>query len=60
MPKKKGRWIKERRPISKYKKTDAQKKIAEAGKEIAMECKGKKGNEFVVCRSSILEKFFGK
>jgi len=60
MAKNKGRWIKERKSISKYPNTEHQKRIAEAGKRVALECKGKKGSEFRFCRIKVMERFFGK
>lgn len=57
---KKGRWIKERKPISPYPKTSQQTKIREAGRRIAEECTGLKGREFYLCRSGILKEVFKK
>jgi len=54
----KGRWIKERKKIKEYPKTEQQIKIAEAGKEIGEECEGKTGEEFSACRCHILAKHF--
>lgn len=60
MVSKKGRWIKPRKPLSNYPATEQQKKIREAGKKIGEECAGKKGTEFNICRTEVLEEFFGK
>ena len=56
----KGRWLKERKPISPYPATEHQKKIAEAGKKISEECTGKKGSEFKLCRYEVLKEIFKK
>lgn len=58
--KKKGRIIKERKPISPYPKTEQQRKVAEAGRKIAEECTGLRGREFYLCRSGILREIFKK
>lgn len=39
-------------------KSEAQKKIGQAGRRIAQECTGFKGAEFQACRSKVLEEFF--
>ena len=54
----KGRWIKERKKIKAYPKTEQQAKIAEAGKEIGEKCEGKEGEDFQLCRCQILSKYF--
>ena len=56
----KGRWLKPRKEISKYPKTEQQEKIAQAGKEIGEKCKGLKEGEFCLCRFQVLEKYFKK
>ena len=53
-------WIKQRKVPEKYRKTEQKSKIAEAGKEISKECKGKKGSEFTSCRHEVLNKLFKK
>ena len=55
---KQGRWIKERKKIKDYPKTEHQEKIAEAGKEIGLECTGKTGDDFRACRCNVLAKYF--
>jgi len=55
---KKGRWIKERKKIKKYPKTEHQEKIAEAGKEIGEKCAGREGENFRDCRCKVLAKYF--
>lgn len=57
---KRGRWIKARKKPSKYPKTQQQMKIEEAGKRIAEECTGRRGREFQLCRSKVLEEIFRK
>lgn len=54
----KGRWIKERKKIKEYPKTEQQIKIAEAGKEIGEKCVGREGEDFQLCRCQILAKYF--
>jgi len=54
----KGRWIKERKKIKEYPKTEQQIKIAEAGKEIGEKCTGLEGEGFQLCRCQILAKYF--
>ena len=54
----KGRWIKQRKKIKEYPKTEQQEKIAEAGKEIGEEFTGKTGDDFSDCRCNILAKYF--
>jgi len=57
---KQGRWLKVRKEVSPYPDTEQQKKIAEAGKRIAEDCTGKKGKEFQLCRSEVLQEMFRK
>jgi len=49
-----GVWVKPRKPISKYPKTDQQKKVKVGGELIRVVCKGKKGTEFRQCRVEVL------
>ena len=42
-----------------YKKTEMQKKIAGAGREVGEKCKGKTGSDFKLCRSDIMRAKFG-
>ena len=51
-------WVKPRKPIAKYPKTDQQKKVEVAGKVVGKLCKGKKKDEFYECRHEILDCFF--
>jgi hypothetical protein len=55
---KEGRWIKARKKPSDYPDTEQQQKIAEAGRRISEECTGKKGKEFQLCRSEVLQEMF--
>lgn len=54
-------WVKVRN-TKKHKggKTAAQSRIAEAGRQVAKECKGKKGSDFTSCRAEVVQKFFHK
>ena len=56
---KNGRWIKPRKTIQHYPRTEQQEKIGKAGEAIGKECKGLKGSEFKVCRSKVLQELFG-
>lgn len=52
---KQGQWVKLRKPMSKYPETPQQKKVKIGGKMISIICKGKKGEEFIACRSLVLK-----
>lgn len=52
-------WTKQRHAPSAYTRTTAQKKVAEAGREMGKECKGKTGSAFKECRSDVMRKHFG-
>jgi hypothetical protein len=49
-----GRWVKVRKTMAKYPETEQQKKVRVGGQLIKILCKGKKGEEFVQCRTSVL------
>lgn len=51
----KGRWVKFRKPIAKYPKTEQQKKVKVGGELIKIVCKGKKGKQFSQCRTLVLK-----
>lgn len=51
----KGAWVKFRRPMSKYPKTEQQKKVEVGGEMIRRACKGKTGKDFIECRSRVLK-----
>jgi len=55
-----GQWFKTRKPPREYPRTPQQEKIAEAGKKVGEECKGKTGSEYVSCRHEVLVEIFGK
>jgi len=42
-----------------YPKTPQQRKVAEAGRRIGKECKGKHGADYTSCRAEILASIFG-
>jgi hypothetical protein len=48
-------WVKYRKPLRDYPKTQHQKKIGTAGKVVAKVCKGKKKLEFRACRHEVME-----
>lgn len=50
-----GRWLKFRKSMSKYPKTQQQKKIKVGGELIKKVCTGKKGKDFVECRTTVLK-----
>ena len=52
-------WTKQRHAPSGYTRTAQQKKVAEAGREVGVECKGKTGATFKTCRSDVMRKHFG-
>ena len=51
----KGAWIKVRRRMAKYPETPQQKKVKIGGLMIREVCKGKKGMEFMECRTLVLQ-----
>ena len=51
-------WSKARQAPRKYKTTDAQKKIAAAGRDVGKTCKGKVGSAFKECRVDVLAQHF--
>ena len=51
-------WTKSREAPSQYAKTDAQKKIAAAGRAVGKACKGKTGSAFKECRVDVLAEHF--
>ena len=53
-----GGWVKPRRTPSNYPKTVQQRKVADAGRAVGAECRGKKGAEFRTCRHKILAEQF--
>ena len=50
-----GSWVKFRKPMAKYPKTEQQKKVKVGGELIRIVCKGKKGKVFQQCRSIVLK-----
>jgi len=50
-----GKWVKFRKAIPKYQKTEQQKKVKVAGELIRRVCKGKKGETFIECRREVLQ-----
>ena len=54
-----GGWVKPRRSVGKYAKTAQQKRVADAGREVGTECKGKTGSAFKTCRHDVMKKHFG-
>ena len=53
-----GPWVKIRKKMDKYPETPQQLKIREAGEKIKEECTGKKGKDFILCRTNILKEIF--
>jgi hypothetical protein len=53
-------WMKLRKEISDYPVTNQQRKVSVAGKTVRAVCTGKKGKEFVKCRTDVLQCVFGK
>lgn len=51
----KGVWIKLRKTMSEYPETPQQKKVEVGGQLIKIKCTGKKGENFVKCRSIVLQ-----
>lgn len=49
-----GAWVKVRKPMSKYPETPQQTKVRIGGEMIKLVCKGKKGKEFLECRSLVV------
>jgi len=55
-----SRWLKIRKEIRDYPRTEQQRKVKVAGKTVGLVCKGKKGKEFVACRVDVLQCLFKK
>lgn len=50
-----GAWVKLRKPMKKYPKTEQQKNVKVGGELVRRLCKGKKGKDFFACRSMVLK-----